>query len=129
MPSLKIQYKLSSRVAIDANSEVYNNISNVYEMYSGYILSGYNVLNHYDNRFNETKGNISSVDFVYKNMFSMFFLSVGAQYLNQHNSVVISQNFNGTLQTLSYIEMPNISSNTAISADISKAFDWKKLPV
>ena len=66
MPSLKIQYKLSSRVTIDANSEVYNNISNVYEMYSGYILSGYNVLNHYDNRFNETKGNISSVDFVYK---------------------------------------------------------------
>ena len=129
MPSLKIQYKLSSRMAIDANSEVYNNISNVYEMYSGYILSGYNVLNHYDNRFNETKGNISSVDFVYKNIFSMFFLSVGAQYLNQHNSVVISQNFNGTLQTLSYIEMPNTSSNTTISADVSKAFDWKKLSV
>jgi len=129
MPSLKIQYKLSSRVTIDANSDVYNNISNVYEMYSGYILSGYNILNHYGNRFNETKGNISSVDFVYKNIFSMFFLSVGAQYLSQNNSAIISQNFNGTLQTLSYIEMPNISSNKTISADVGKAFDWKKLSI
>ena len=47
--------------------------------------------------------------------------------MKQKNSVIISQNFNGTLQTLSYVDMPNISDNKSVSADISKAFDWKKL--
>ena len=72
-PSLKIQYNISSKMAINANSDFYNNISDIYEMYSGYILSSYNVLNRYENRFNETNGNMSSLDFVYKNIFSMFF--------------------------------------------------------
>lgn len=122
-PSLFINYKISSFWTSHLSYSFSNKIGNIYDAYTGYIMTSYRNLIRNDEIMNKTRTNNVTAYFNFKNPLTTLFASTYFSYRNTYNNILNDYDYRGILKVKSAIEQPNTQENFNISSRIGKEIE------
>ncbi|MDR2126762.1 MAG: carboxypeptidase-like regulatory domain-containing protein [Prevotellaceae bacterium] len=122
-PNLQISYKLNVNTNISAGASISNYSGNLYDTYSGYIMTNYRtIINNIGLRDDALYQNYN-VSMSYGNAIKSLFGSLSAIYFNNKNKLMKSINYFGELSQISSQKINNTLDGYIISGKISKRYD------
>lgn len=127
-PSFSATYKFNYMWEINTSYQFSKNIPDLNSLYEGYVLQNYRNLNHYENKFFESRNRSGNVLLKYKNLLGLFFAHVGFSIKHYKNEGIYNQVFNeDMLSTIKLLALENDGRNFSLFGKMSKGFDWKDL--
>jgi hypothetical protein len=119
-PSLSVTYDLSAYWKLRANYAFNQNIGNLRNSYTGYVMQDYRNFNRNDGRLADTKLHSYGFRVIYRNALKALFGNVDVFYEQFHSNMLREQRFVGLLQVQNSINLPNVFKTYGVKGDISK---------
>ena len=120
-PSLTVRYRPNRYWNINANYGRYDNLGNIRNTYTGYIMRNYRSLNKYDGTLADATTNNATLGFTYRNPLKALFFNIGLVYEHFASNLMYDLSYAGILQIQKTIHRPTTSDTYGINGSISKA--------
>lgn len=126
-PIATIQYRMNSRWDFSTNYVRNYGRTDMQQLYGGYILNNYRILNRYEADLSKAMYQISTLRINYKDVVNMFFAGASASYTDYQPHVLYGYNLDGAL--MQSFNQPTEKHGNKASANIRlyKGFFWKSL--
>ena len=121
-PSLTVRYKPNRYWNIRANFGWYDNIGNIRNSYTGYIMCNYRSFNKYDGTLANATTGSAALNFAYRNPLKALFFNISLMYEHFSSNMMYDLSYTGILQTQKTIKHPYNSNTYGINGTISKTF-------
>jgi hypothetical protein len=121
-PSLIVRYRPNRYWNIRANYGRYDNLGNINNTYTGYIMRNYRNFNKYDGTLADATTNSAALSFAYRNPLKALFFNINLMYEHFSSNMMYDLSYNGILQIQQAIHQPTSSDTYGIGGSISKAF-------
>ncbi|MDR2408053.1 MAG: carboxypeptidase-like regulatory domain-containing protein [Bacteroidales bacterium] len=121
--NLQMSYKLNINTSISAGANISNYNGNLYDAYSGYIMTDYRSIANNIGLPNDALYQNYNVSLSYGNAIKSLFGSLSAVYFNNKNKLIKSINYFGELSQMSSRKINNTLDGYILSGKISKRYD------
>jgi hypothetical protein len=119
-PSLQLKYATGTENFITTGYKYTNRQSTIEDIFGGYILKNYRLLNNNEIPFTESSIHSFSAGFNYRKTIKIFFFNILATYNIANNNNITATSFYQTIQKQSTIPYNNIYNSASIMAGVSK---------
>lgn len=126
LPSISVTNK-SRNLQWDILAALSSSTPGLDNLYKGYILQNYRVLNRYASKIFDTHTLYTSANVDYKLVEHILFLNSKLSYRRMWSNGILSQSFQDQLSVTELVEFPNKSDYLYTSLEASKGFYWKDL--
>lgn len=122
-PSLSLDLILNYNLSLWASASYSENIGDLYDTYSGYIMSDYRIIASKKGDISRKKTQTYSTLLTYKNVFKALFWSLNASYWHSRQNLMYGTQYEGTLSHIESYPIAHSSQGYNVTAKISKRLD------
>ncbi|MBS1628086.1 MAG: hypothetical protein JSR09_00010 [Bacteroidetes bacterium] len=119
-PAIHFKYATGQENFITGGYNYSNRIGTVEDIYGGYLLKNYRLLDNNDISITEGNNHNFSLGFNYRKTIKIFFFNILASYSITNNNSLTATSFYQTIQKQTTIAVNNSSNNLSIMAGSSK---------
>lgn len=122
-PSLSINYDFNLFLALVANAAYDNQLGEIGNVFTGYIMQSYRSLVRNDGQLPEQKSQSYSLNLNYRHPIKALFINFGSSYSRNENNLLYGYDYQGILSLKKTYIIPNTSSAYSLYGKISKGID------
>jgi hypothetical protein len=119
-PNIIVTYDINAYWKLKANYTFNQNIGNLRNGYTGYIMSNYRNFKRNDGQLADTKLHSYGFRMIYRNALKALFANVDVFYEQFYSNMLREQSFAGVLQIQQTINQPVVSKSYGVNGSISK---------
>lgn len=122
-PSLSVNYDFNLFLALVASARYDNELGEIGNVFTGYIMQSYRSLVRNDGQLPEQKSQTYSLDLNYRHPIKALFINFGTKYARNENNQLYGYDYQGILSLKKTYNIPNTTAVYSAYAKISKGID------
>jgi len=123
-PSLTINYDFNLFLALAANARYGNQLGDIGNVFTGYVMQSYRILVRNDGQLPEKKTESYRLDLNYRHPLHAIFVNLGASYARNKMNLLYGYDYQGILSLKKTYNIPNSADTYSIYTRISKGLDF-----
>jgi len=122
-PALIFNYDISSLLSLSADARYSNQIGDVNDVFTSYLMQSYRNLAKNDGKLPETQSQNYSLNINYRHPIHELFVNFGSIYSKSRFNLLYSYNYEGILSIKNSLTIPNNAATNMVFGKISKGID------
>lgn len=122
-PTVLINYDLSQFIALSANARYTNQLGELSDLFTSYLMQSYRNLVKNDGQLPEIKNQTYNIYLNYRHPIHQLFINLNSSYSRNHFNLLSSYAYQNILSVKTTYSIPNVTSASSVSAKISKGID------
>lgn len=122
-PSLSVSYDFNLFLALVARAAYDNQLGDISNVFTGYIMQSYRNLLRNDGQLPEQRSQSYSLNLNYRHPLHAIFINIGSSYSRNRSNLLYGYAYQGILSLKQTYTIPNVTDNFSVFGRLSKGID------